>query len=411
MKNNYSANSDPAATNDSSQGYAVGSTWINVASGTIWQCSSASAGAAVWMNVGSASASILVRARGNLASRAPTIYDNFDAPDDTPVQGRISPTGQTWVCTGPGAQTLAIKGGRMTAKDNCYNYLPVQPGTFYRQSEVVSFVPGPNGVSDRGLNNAVMLATADLNLMHPDCKFFHAQVTPDGYVLQQTATGIPGLNTGAFGIGSWKTPWPTDDTPLNCSIEYDFTDRAATIFGPDGQARTHAFSAAPSGDVGIQQSDISYVGWQMAFYGPNWMVESGPSLAGALASSGSAAPMGIVSPIYGSGFRKLNPFSLQLAGGGNAWFRVMNGGVWGNPNAYGWAIAGTMRFDATDYTDQDGAITAWEFDCTAVNPPRHHSCKSNSDASTRRDVDSPDSHLAGAFVIQAVAKHVSGSRA
>lgn len=71
MKNNYSANNDPTATNDSSQGYATGSTWINVASGTAWQCWSATPGAAVWMNNGSAS--LLVRARGNLASRAPTI--------------------------------------------------------------------------------------------------------------------------------------------------------------------------------------------------------------------------------------------------------------------------------------------------------------------------------------------------
>ncbi|MEY9419910.1 hypothetical protein ABIF69_006352 [Bradyrhizobium japonicum] len=141
MKNNYSANSDPAATNDSSQGYVVGSTWINVASGTIWQCLSGARDAAVWMNFGSASASILVRARGNLASRAPTIYDNFDAPDGTPVQGRVSPTGQTWFCTGPGVSTLQIVGARMTAQDNCYNYLPVQPARFIDSQRSFPFSP------------------------------------------------------------------------------------------------------------------------------------------------------------------------------------------------------------------------------------------------------------------------------
>lgn len=367
MKNNDSANNDPAPTNDSSQGYAVGSTWINIASGTIWQCSNATIDAAVWMNIGSASASLLVRARGNLASRAPTIYDNFDAPDDTPVQGRISPTGQTWFCTGPGAQTLVIKGGRMTAKDNCYNYLPVQPGTFYRQSEVVSFVPDPNGIADRSSYNAVMFASTDTQFTTSVGKFFHIQVSPDGYIMQQTVTGTGGLSAGTFGSGSWDIPWPMDGTPLNCSVEYDFTRRKATIFGPDGHSRTHEFATAPSGDVGIQQSDINFVGWQMAFYGYNWMVESGPSFAGALASSGNAAPMGIVSQIYGSGFRKLKPFSLQLAGGGNAWFRVVTGGEWGNPNASGWAIAGTMRLEATDYSNgQSGAVNAWEFDCTSV---------------------------------------------
>lgn len=369
MKNNYSANNDPAATNDSSQGYAAGSTWINVASGAAWQCSNATPGAAVWMNNGSAS--LLVRARGNLASRAPTIYDNFDAPDETPVQGRISPTGQTWFCTGPGVSTLQIVGARMTAQDNCYNYLPVQPGTFYRQSEVVSFLPVPSGSGDRANANSVMFASADTQFTESEGKFFHAQVAADGYTLQQTATGTNGLNAGVFGFGTWETPWPTDGTPLNCSIEYDFAGRTATIFGPDGHSRTHAFAAAASGDVGIQQSDINYVGWQLgqtSFSLYYWMVGSGPSLAGALASMGNAAPMGIVSPIYGSGFRRLKPFSLKLAGGGNAWFRVVTGEVNGNPNGTNWAIAGTMQLDATDFSGSAGGLAsnAWKFDCTST---------------------------------------------
>ena len=361
LKNNYLATSDPSARNDSSQGYDVGSTWINVASGTMWECSSTALGAAVWTSV--ASASILTLARGNLASRAPAIYDNFDAPDGTRVQGRISPTGQTWFCTGPGVSTLEIIGGRMTAQDNCYNYLPVQTGRFYRQSEVVSFLPVPGGSGDRAVANAVMLATSGTQLQG---KFFHVQVTPDSYTLQQTATGTSGLDNGTYGGGSWGVPWPTDGTPLNCSVEYDFVGRTATIFGPDGQSRIHAFAAAVSGDVGIQQSDINYVGWQLglaSFFAYYWIVESGPSLAGALASSGNAAPMGVVSPIYGFGFRRLKPFKLSLAGGGGAWFRVVTGEKYGNLTASGWAIAGTIRFDATD----GGAYTnAWKFDCTSV---------------------------------------------
>jgi hypothetical protein len=47
-KNNFAAVADPTVSNDSSQGYAVGSRWINTSAGTEWVCVSAAVGAAVW---------------------------------------------------------------------------------------------------------------------------------------------------------------------------------------------------------------------------------------------------------------------------------------------------------------------------------------------------------------------------
>ena len=46
--NNYSATTNPGASNDTTQGYQVGSVWINVSSGAIFTCIVATAAAAVW---------------------------------------------------------------------------------------------------------------------------------------------------------------------------------------------------------------------------------------------------------------------------------------------------------------------------------------------------------------------------
>ena len=52
VNNNFNATSDPAATNDSSAGYAVGSLWWRSDIGMLWVCRSASVGAARWTPVG-----------------------------------------------------------------------------------------------------------------------------------------------------------------------------------------------------------------------------------------------------------------------------------------------------------------------------------------------------------------------
>ncbi|MER9376001.1 hypothetical protein [Mesorhizobium sp. M0491] len=48
FKNNFSAVTDPAVTDDSSEGYQIGSTWVNTATDTAWLCVDATAGAAIW---------------------------------------------------------------------------------------------------------------------------------------------------------------------------------------------------------------------------------------------------------------------------------------------------------------------------------------------------------------------------
>jgi hypothetical protein len=56
LTNNFAATTNPGVSNDSTQGYQVGSTWINTTSQTLWQCVSAAAGAAVWVEYASGGA-------------------------------------------------------------------------------------------------------------------------------------------------------------------------------------------------------------------------------------------------------------------------------------------------------------------------------------------------------------------
>lgn len=48
---NLTATTNPAATDDSADDYAVGSLWLNATSRSMWTCLSAAAGAAVWVPV------------------------------------------------------------------------------------------------------------------------------------------------------------------------------------------------------------------------------------------------------------------------------------------------------------------------------------------------------------------------
>lgn len=48
LKSNLTATTDPTATDDITQGYEVGSTWVNVSAGAVFMCKDSTTGAAVW---------------------------------------------------------------------------------------------------------------------------------------------------------------------------------------------------------------------------------------------------------------------------------------------------------------------------------------------------------------------------
>lgn len=51
LKANFSATANPVAGDDSADGYAAGSVWLNVTAGSAWICRSAALGAALWLPI------------------------------------------------------------------------------------------------------------------------------------------------------------------------------------------------------------------------------------------------------------------------------------------------------------------------------------------------------------------------
>ena len=88
-QNNFAASVDPVVGNDSSQGYSVGSCWINTVSQNDFVCLSAAVGAAVWKSMtsgGSSTATALQSATTVVnvsAATAPTVGQALVATDST----------------------------------------------------------------------------------------------------------------------------------------------------------------------------------------------------------------------------------------------------------------------------------------------------------------------------------------
>lgn len=54
-RSNFNATTNPGVSNDSTQDYAIGSSWFNKSTGVEWRATSVASGAATWVNIGSAS--------------------------------------------------------------------------------------------------------------------------------------------------------------------------------------------------------------------------------------------------------------------------------------------------------------------------------------------------------------------
>jgi len=65
-QSNNAATTNPAVGNDNTQGYSVGSEWINTSNQTIWQAISVATGAAVWKELTTAASGYLVHKAGRV---------------------------------------------------------------------------------------------------------------------------------------------------------------------------------------------------------------------------------------------------------------------------------------------------------------------------------------------------------
>lgn len=116
--NNFAATVAPTVSNDSSQGYSVGSVWINVITDVIYVAANVAVGAAVWkqtINVGTAVAGDL---SGTLPN--PTVAKvNGISVSGTPAYGQVpaanSSTAATWqIMPGFMGSTGVLTGGNFT---------------------------------------------------------------------------------------------------------------------------------------------------------------------------------------------------------------------------------------------------------------------------------------------------------
>lgn len=69
LKNNFAATADPTANDDVSEGYEVGSTWVNISTKSILQCLDATAGAAVWGQITQSADTISLIKQGTPVAR------------------------------------------------------------------------------------------------------------------------------------------------------------------------------------------------------------------------------------------------------------------------------------------------------------------------------------------------------
>jgi hypothetical protein len=86
---------------------------------------------------------------GRMAIRDTVIYDEFDVPDGTDLNGLTTPTGHVWIVNeAAGGQPFLVNGGKAASASNTYNSLnygkPVK-----RYAAAFSFLPVPGGSGDR----------------------------------------------------------------------------------------------------------------------------------------------------------------------------------------------------------------------------------------------------------------------
>jgi len=106
-KNNYTATTAPLATNDSTQGYGVGSRWIDTTTGMVYTATSVATGTAVWSS-GTVNHFTKLKVGGGVAN----IYTATSAAGTTPVTTLYTGMSITVpiTVTNTGASTLSLDG-------------------------------------------------------------------------------------------------------------------------------------------------------------------------------------------------------------------------------------------------------------------------------------------------------------
>jgi hypothetical protein len=297
--------------------------------------------------------------RAAMASRLPVIWDDFDVVDGTLLNGKLTPTGQTWVVTGPGAATAVIKNGAWQNTANSYAYLPYGQNII-RIAGSLSYIPISGTGNDR---NAGWTLIADgftgggiLNTM------LHFTFSPFGGTLSKR------INGGAFvGIGSFSH-YLVPGSVYSVAMEINNSAHTVTVYAPDGGIYTIT-------DADIGTNIIATYGvWQLTgtptiTQGQWHSAELGPSDAKIFAGSGRSSPALGVDALWGYGFNTNQQqvgAVTDIAGtanikgsvnlsGGIGWYTLLTQSSEGSSS---FILSGRMRLSVYD----GAAWGGWEFD-------------------------------------------------
>lgn len=283
--------------------------------------------------------------RLGMAVRKPFIYDDFDGLNQ-PVNGRVTPTGQTWAVSGAGVDSAWIRNGKVSTTGNTYMYLSNSGAIVTRAACTFSY--GSTQGTDRDASaQTILLDSSSLGLS----TMYHMIWGPNEWVLQKRLDG------GSFvGIGSGGLNLSTDGTVYAMSIEVDTSANTVTVVAPDGNRYAVA-------DPDIRRIKPTFIGYQI---GPDFSnayksyfnsVDIGKTIAPSIRAEGLGAAQSDVTALYGTGGTQQQSTSGILVGPG--WFRIADEANFGS-----FAIAGTVNITAHDHI---GRNAIWKVDVNSTH--------------------------------------------
>ena len=261
------------------------------------------------------------------------VYDDFNTTDVS-LNGRVTPTGQTWGCGGPGGSTVSIIDGAIRTTANTYSSLDYGSN--------IKRISGVFYVGDSGETPAAIIAALNPSLLN----MIHMQFTNTGFSLTKRVNGgdfvaMPMTNNPS-------TKWQLINgkkVRYQITMEINYSTNVVTIITPMGEILNT-----------VADADVTAIAPRYGiFQGDNWvMVEmSERSLLKNMLPMGLTPNIAEISILKGIGstFKHL-PIAFTATSVG--WYRVVTA-----ESFIGLNVFGTIQIQAVDGV---GYFSVGEFD-------------------------------------------------
>jgi hypothetical protein len=247
------------------------------------------------------------------------IWDDFDAPNGTLINGKTTPQGLTWYATGTDQATANITGGVLTTPNLIYASLPYGK-VVDTISAVFSFLPdgGTNTVATNVLTLLAVCAQGDPTGTQCASGYGAAHLN-FGPVAATLSKYVNGTNTI---LAQWSYAIALDGSPHTISMS--ISGDVVTVTTPDGAVQNPvtdaAFGTATYGMIEILANSNAYTGRWHAF-------AMGGVKASKLAGLGGAAPINEATFLRGAGVTLMtrignNAMPIAIPASGQGWYRI-----------------------------------------------------------------------------------------